>query len=122
MTLAIGALVAILVVNVLGAPPAADAQPAGKVPRLGRLSLAGSDAQPGGAPTDGIIDGLRELGYVQGRDFLLERRDAGGIAERLPELAAERASRSRYSPSDRHGRDACRPASNGDNSHRVHDG
>jgi putative ABC transport system substrate-binding protein len=89
MTLAIAALVAILVVDVLVAPPAAAAQPAGKVPHLGRLSLAGSDAQPGGAPTDGIIDGLRELGYVQGRDFLLERRDAGGIAERLPELAAE---------------------------------
>ena len=88
MTLTIGVLVAVLVVNVLVAP-ATDAQPAGKMPRLGRLSLTTADAQPGGATTDGIIDGLRELGYVQGRDFLLERRDAGGDAQRLPELASE---------------------------------
>lgn len=88
MTLAIGALVAILVVNVLVASPA-DAQAAGKMPRLGRLSLGKSDAQPGGAPTDGVIDGLRELGYVQGRDFMLEHRNAAGNAEQLPELAAE---------------------------------
>ena len=74
---------------VLAAPPTAEAQPAGKVVRLGRLSLAGTDAQPGRGTGDAIVDGLRELGYVEGRDFILERRDANGVAEHLPKLAEE---------------------------------
>jgi len=59
------------------------------VNRIGRLSLAVADARPGHETSDAIIDGLRELGYVEGRDFLLERRDANGIADRLPKLAEE---------------------------------
>src|SRR6266545_1528343 len=90
MTLILGHLVATLVVAILVvALPTADAQPAGKVPHLGRLSLTEVDARPGGGPADGIIDGLRELGYVEGRDFLIERRNAGGYTDRLPELASE---------------------------------
>src|SRR6266436_107232 len=71
------------------APLAAEAQPARKPVRLGRLSLTQVDAQPGRASTDAIVDGLRELGYAEGRDFVLERRDAGGNADRLPELTLE---------------------------------
>jgi putative ABC transport system substrate-binding protein len=67
----------------------AAAQPAPKRVRLGRLSLDQADAQPSRAPSDAIIDGLRELGYVEGRDFAVERRDAGGVADRLPALAGE---------------------------------
>jgi putative ABC transport system substrate-binding protein len=33
--------------------------------------------------------GLRELGYVEGRDVVIEYRSAGGNSERLPALAAE---------------------------------
>lgn len=66
-----------------------QAEPERKPVRLGRLSLARADARPGHASTDGIVDGLRELGYAEGRDFILERRDAGGIADRLPALALE---------------------------------
>src|SRR5262247_585924 len=62
---------------------------AGKMVHLGRLSLAGTDAQPGRGAGDAIVDGLRELGYVEGRDFVLERRDANGVAEHLPKLAEE---------------------------------
>jgi len=62
---------------------------AGKMVHLGRLSLAGTDARPGRGAGDAIVDGLRELGYVEGRDYVLERRDANGVAERLPKLAEE---------------------------------
>ena len=70
-------------------PLASEAQKTGKLVRLGRLSLAELDAQPGRASTDAILDGLRELGYTEGRDFLLERRDAGGNQGRLHELVME---------------------------------
>jgi putative ABC transport system substrate-binding protein len=74
--------------SVLAAPLAAEAQQPGKLIRLGRLSLSGTaDAQI--TPGDAIIDGLRELGYLEGRNFLLERRDAHGIAADLPKLAAD---------------------------------
>jgi len=72
----------------LTAPLAAEAQPAGKVARLGSLALV-SDVSPGRTRRDAIVDGLRELGYVEGRDFLIEHRDAEGGADRLPALASE---------------------------------
>jgi putative ABC transport system substrate-binding protein len=34
-------------------------------------------------------EGLRDLGYIQGRNIILERRSAGGRLDKLPELAAE---------------------------------
>jgi ABC-type uncharacterized transport system substrate-binding protein len=71
----------------LAATLAAEGQ-GSKLVRLGRLSLAGAaDAKV--TPGDAIVDGLRELGYVEGRNFLLERRDANGVAEHLPKLAEE---------------------------------
>jgi ABC-type uncharacterized transport system substrate-binding protein len=75
--------------GVLAAPLPTEAQQAGKMFRLGRLSLTPFDTRPGREASDPIIDGLRELGYIEGRDFLLERRDAAGVAERLPKLAEE---------------------------------
>jgi len=75
--------------GLLAGPVVAEGQPARKVVRLGRLSLSEVDARPGRASTDAIFEGLRELGYAEGRDFVLERRDAGGVADRLPELAMD---------------------------------
>ena len=75
--------------GLLAAPLAAEAQTPGKTYRIGRLSLSASDARPGHETSDAVVEGLRELGYVEGRDFLLERRDANGIADRLPKLAEE---------------------------------
>src|SRR6266436_1612956 len=75
--------------GLLAAPLAAGAQQAAKVYRIGRLSLSAFDARPGHETSDAVLDGLRELGYVEGRDFLLERRDANGISDRLPKLAEE---------------------------------
>jgi hypothetical protein len=91
-------LAGVVVVSLVFAPLGAGAQQTGKLVRLGRLSLTAYDAQAGGASTDAILDGLRELGYTERRDFILERRDAGGDASRLPELALElRGYQSTYS-------------------------
>src|SRR5262245_34025124 len=71
------------------APRGVEAQQPGRMVRLGRLSLTSFDTRPGREASDPIIDGLRELGYREGRDFLLERRDANGVPEHLPKLAEE---------------------------------
>jgi len=70
------------------APVRAEAQPAAKMPRTGILSPA-PPAAAGGAPFDAFRDGLRELGYAEGKSIALEFRLANGNYERLPELAAE---------------------------------
>jgi putative ABC transport system substrate-binding protein len=73
----------------LAAPLAAEAQPAGKVPRLGYLSaLSGSDPQLHRS-LDEFRQRLRELGYVEGQSLAIEYRWAEGKIERLPDLAAE---------------------------------
>ena len=64
-----------------------DAQQAGKVWRIGFLN-------PGSSPsTDGRIAafrlGLRELGYVEGKDIVIERRYAEGRVERLSTMARD---------------------------------
>jgi putative tryptophan/tyrosine transport system substrate-binding protein len=78
-----------LTLGMVSLPLVGQAQQAGKLVRLGRLSLTEVDAQPGRASTDAIVDGLHALGYAEGRDFILERRTAGGNADRLAELALE---------------------------------
>jgi putative ABC transport system substrate-binding protein len=81
-------LAVVLALTVL-TPLTGEAQQPGRLIRLGRLSLAELDAQPGRASTDAILDGLRSLGYEVGRDYVLERRDAGGNPARLHELVME---------------------------------
>jgi putative ABC transport system substrate-binding protein len=69
------------------ATPLADAQPAGKVYRVGYLSS--------GSPTgdtrarDAFLEGLRELGWVEGKNIVIEQRFAEGRLDRLPDLATE---------------------------------
>ncbi len=65
---------------------AAEAQPAGKVYRVGILSPG--PAEPSQS-LDAFRQSLRELGYVEGRNLVVEYRWAEGRLERLPELAAE---------------------------------
>jgi putative tryptophan/tyrosine transport system substrate-binding protein len=69
---------------VVPAPLAAGAQQPAKVPRIGYLvpNLAAT-------PPEAFRQGLRDLGYVEGRNLMIEYRDAEGKFERLPALAAE---------------------------------
>ena len=80
--------------GLLTAPLAAEAQPAGKVPRIGLLSPA-SPSDAGRNPSDLAVlfaafrEGLRELGYVEGQNIKIESRWAEGNYDRLPGLAAD---------------------------------
>jgi len=76
------AFVAALGVGAVAVPLSAGAQQT-KVPRVGVLANVRSPA------TEGFERGLQELGYVEGKNVLIEWRLAGGRFERLPELAAE---------------------------------
>ncbi len=73
--------------SLLAAPLAAEVQPTGKVYRIGCILTA--------APNEtahlikALSEGLRELGYVEGRNVVVEKRFAEGRQDRLPALAAE---------------------------------
>jgi len=73
---------------VLLAPPlAAEGQPTGKVYRIG-LILTATPSESAHL-VKALDEGLRELGYVEGRNVMFERRFAEGRQERLPALAAD---------------------------------
>src|SRR6266852_9576356 len=72
--------------GLLAAPLAAEAQPAAKIARIGYLSI---DVAASVHPREAFLQGLRDLGYVEGRNVVIEYRDAEGKPERLPALAAE---------------------------------
>jgi len=79
-----------LVGGVAAWPLAARAEQAGPLRRIGFLFTAippahfGSDG--GGR---GFTQGMREIGYLEGKDFVVEWRSAEGHYERLPDFAAE---------------------------------
>jgi putative tryptophan/tyrosine transport system substrate-binding protein len=72
---------------ILAAPLAAEAQPAGKVYRLGILTNTGGTLLR--TPWDEFFRGLRDHGYVEGQNLIIERRYSEGHGERWPELASE---------------------------------
>jgi len=77
MTLALGGLFT---------PLAAEAQQAAKVPRIGYVA---TDLRSSAHLREAFLQGLRDLGYVEGRNVVIEYRSAEGKLERLPALAAE---------------------------------
>jgi putative tryptophan/tyrosine transport system substrate-binding protein len=83
-----GAVLSILVAVVLLAVAViAEAQQPKKIPRIGYLAT-----RSGPGPNDQAFQqGLRELGYVEGQNIVIERRWAGNL-DRLPSLAAELVS------------------------------
>jgi putative ABC transport system substrate-binding protein len=81
-------LVVMLALVLLTAPLAAHAQPATRVYRIGRLSVGSPPSTPP-AGLQAFQQGLRDLGYVEGQNLVMEYRYAAGSAERLRELAAE---------------------------------
>jgi putative ABC transport system substrate-binding protein len=72
--------------GLLALPLAAEAQQAAKIPRIGFLAL---NVAPNPHLPEAFRQGLRDLGYVEGRNLVIEYRDAEGKPERLPALAAE---------------------------------
>jgi len=70
----------------LAAPLAAEAQQAAKIARIGFL---GNSTTALGHLRDAFLQGMRDLGYVEGRNLVIEYRYAEGQLERFPALAAE---------------------------------
>ena len=75
----------VIVLVLLAAALAAEAQPTGKIPRIGVIGEL--------SPTDPFLaafqQGLRELGYREGENIVVEYRYANGVSERFADLAAE---------------------------------
>ena len=76
-----------LVATLAMAEAVAQAQQDRKIPLVGYLSA--SSAREALVRTDAFRRGLREVGYIEGKNLVLEFRYAEGKFERLPELAAE---------------------------------
>src|SRR5438128_8285863 len=81
---AVGCIVT-LTLSLLVAPLTAEAQPPGKVYRIGYLATTPPTAQV----WDALLEGLRERGYSEGQNIVFERRFSEGNAERFPAFATE---------------------------------
>ena len=77
----------VLTGSLLAAPLAVEAQQAEKVYRIGYLGNASASAQA--KRVESLRAALRDLGYVEGKNIVIEFRWAEGSVERLPDLAAE---------------------------------
>jgi putative tryptophan/tyrosine transport system substrate-binding protein len=82
------ALLITLTLGLLMVSLAAGAQQATHMYRIGRLSSGHPPASPD-PNLEAFREGLRDLGYVEGQNLVLESRYAAGSEERLPGLAAE---------------------------------
>ena len=76
--------------GMFAAPLAAQAQQTSGTPRIGFLSfnMRSGDSRP----REAFRQGLRDLGYIEGENLVIEYRDAGGKTERFPRLAADLAA------------------------------
>ena len=84
-------LIATLALFILLAPLAIEAPQATTVHRVGRLLGVGSPHSGPDPPFEAFRQGLRERGYIEGQNLLIEDRYAEGSQERLRDLAAELA-------------------------------
>src|SRR5438046_1936945 len=83
-----GVLSILLVVVLLAVAVIAEAQQPAKIPRIGYVSGTGT-ATNQGPYVEALREGLRELGHVEGKTFLIEYRGAEGQIERVPNLVEE---------------------------------
>jgi putative ABC transport system substrate-binding protein len=72
---------------VLVVPLIVEAQQRANIPRIG--TLPGGAADPSGEIRQAFREGLRDLGWIEGQNILVEERYANGQYDRLPALAAE---------------------------------
>src|SRR6266446_522623 len=77
----------LVAIFILAGALAADAQQAGKVPRIGFLGVTSPSDRP--SHLDAFRQRLRELGWVEGQNIVIDYRYAEGRVDRLPDLAAE---------------------------------
>jgi putative ABC transport system substrate-binding protein len=87
-------LILVLAVSVLLAPLAAEAQHVGKVYRVGLIATTSPVSEMAGPEpvhpsVRAFVQGLRALGYVEGKNLILERRSAEGRFERFGDIVAE---------------------------------
>jgi putative tryptophan/tyrosine transport system substrate-binding protein len=80
------AFIAVVGGSILAAPLAAGAQQAGKVYRIGLLGLSSRSDITG---LEALRQGLRDLGYEEGKNLVIEYRWAEGKYDRLPGFADE---------------------------------
>jgi putative ABC transport system substrate-binding protein len=66
---------------------AAEAQAAGQIPRIGYLSASSAEADKNRFAY--FRRGIQELGYIEGKNIVIEQRYAAGQIEKIPELLAE---------------------------------
>ena len=81
------AFISTLTGGLLAAPLAAEGQQVGRVWRIGFLGAATPSVWA--SRVEGLRGGLRDLGYVEGKNIVIEFRWANGMYDRLPDLAAE---------------------------------
>jgi putative ABC transport system substrate-binding protein len=81
-------LTVVLTLSLLLAPIAVEAQQAGRLYRIGLIE-SGMPAPPPIDQGSLLSERLQELGWVYGRDFVVEHRSFGDQLERVPALAAE---------------------------------
>jgi putative ABC transport system substrate-binding protein len=79
-----------LTLSLLMVPLAAAVQPPGHIPRIGYLAFSDSGCpDPHRVNNRQFLQGLHDLGYIEGQNIVFECRAAGGRYDRLPDLAAE---------------------------------
>jgi putative ABC transport system substrate-binding protein len=66
----------------------AEAQQPAKIPRIGYISGTGDPSNPG-PYVEALRQGLRDLGYVEGKNIVIEYRGAEAKLDRIPSLVAE---------------------------------
>jgi putative ABC transport system substrate-binding protein len=81
-------LLSLLTLLIPASPQLADAQQPKKIPRIGFVSGSGDTKNPG-PNIESFRQGLRDLGYVEGKNIVVEYRYAEGKLDHIPSIVAE---------------------------------